>query len=103
VTTRYEEKLSEQEVLNLRQLMTQPGSDALLKLLGIESLNAQMRVMEFEEADEKKRLLLLSDAQATRRIVNSLTRKLFSYREMNMPAPTMEQVAEVVENLWEIP
>jgi hypothetical protein len=99
--TRYEVKLSEQEVLNLRQLMTQPGSDALMKLLQGESLDAQTYAMECTDPDEKKRLLLLTDAQATRRVVSNLTRKLFSYREMNLPAPTTEAVAEVIDNIWE--
>jgi len=100
--TRYEVKLSEQEILNLRQLMTQPGSDALLKLFQAESLYAQTRVMECEDADEKKRLLLLTDAQATCKVVSNLTRKLFSYREMNIPEPTPETViSEALYDIWE--
>ena len=87
--TRYEVKLTEQEELALRQLAMQPGFDALLKLLAGESLEAQMEAMGCLDPDDKKRLLKLTDAQATARIVSSLTQKLASYR--TIPAQKSEE------------
>lgn len=83
--TRYIVNLTEQEELNLRQLTTHPGFVPLLKLLQGESLDAQAEAMECRDADREKRLQLLTDAQATKRIVGSLTQKLSGYRESILP------------------
>ena len=92
--TRYIVKLSEQEELNLRQMTTHPGYDALLKLLQGESLDAQAEAMECRDADKEKRLLLLTDAQVTKRVVSSITQKLSGYRESFMPTAAAEENTE---------
>lgn len=85
--TRYEVKLTEQEVLNLRQLISQPGAEVIFKLLQVESLDAQSKAMECSGSQEQ-RLLALSDAQSTARIVSNLTRKLAAYgRQIEVATP----------------
>lgn len=89
--TRYHVKLSMQQELDLRQMTTHPGYDALLILLQGESLDMQAKAMEFEDPDEKKRLQLLTDAQATKRVVSSITQKLSGYRETFVPTAPEEE------------
>jgi hypothetical protein len=99
---KYIVKLSEQEEMNLRQLALHPGFDPLLKLLQGESLAAQALAMECEDLDREKRLLALSDAQRTAKVVSNLTRKLVSYREiLQVPAVGAEPDLAVLENLWD--
>lgn len=97
--TKYVVKLTEQEELSLRQLMRNPDADVLLKLLQGESFDAQTAAMECTDPDEKKRLLLLTDAQATARIVSSLTRKLCAYREVIQPTAETGEL-DIIEDLW---
>jgi RNA polymerase-interacting CarD/CdnL/TRCF family regulator len=85
--TKYIVKLTEQEEMALRQLAIQPGFEVIFKLLQGESLDAQTAAMECADPDEKKRLLMLTDAQATAKVVSNLTRKLASYREIIQPSP----------------
>lgn len=92
--TRYIVKLTEQEELSLRQLAIQPGFEVIYKLLQGESLDAQTAVMECTEPDEKKRLLMLSDAQATAKVVSRLTQKLNLYR-----TPIQPPVEEITDSL----
>ena len=80
--TKYYVPLTEQETLSLRQLATQPGYDVIFKLLQMESLDAQSAAMECITANAKERLLILSDAQATARVVSSLIKKLASYQNV---------------------
>lgn len=100
--THYIVKLSEQEELSLRQLTVQPGFDALLKLLQGESLSAQSEAMQCDGAKET-RLLKLGDAQATVKVVSSLTKKLCSYRDAVMPAPESmpDELQEMLQTTWE--
>lgn len=97
--TKYIVKLTEQEEMALRQLMLEPAADVLLKLLQGESFDAQTAAMECEDPDEKKRLRLLTDAQATARIVSSLTRKLCAYRESLQPKEETGEL-EIIQNVW---
>jgi hypothetical protein len=98
----YVVKLSEQEELNLRQVMQHVGADAVIKLLQGESLAAQAEAMDCTDADSKKRLQLLTDAQAMRKAVSKLTQKLYSYRALDIPAtPSVEEVSQVIDNIWE--
>lgn len=100
--TRYEVKLSEQEEMALRQLATQAGFDALLKLLAGESFHAQMEAMECTDPDEKKRLTKLTDAQCTARVVSSLTRRLAAYREIPLPQPEpQDELRDILSVNWE--
>jgi hypothetical protein len=100
--TRYEVKLTEQEELALRQLATQPGFDALLKLLGGESFHAQQEAMECTEPDDKKRLLKLTDAQCTARIVSHLVQKLAAYREIPVPqSEAADELRSIMNVQWE--
>jgi len=80
--SKYIVKLTEQEEMNLRQVMAQPGSEVIFKLLQNESLDAQSAAMECTDPDANKRLLVLTDAQVTAKVVSNLTRKLAAYREM---------------------
>jgi hypothetical protein len=99
---KYIVKLTEQEELNLRQLMIQPGAEVIFKLLQMESLDAQAAAMNCVDPDEKRRLLLLTDAQRTAQVVGSLTRRLSAYREMETLAPTLTptEAEEIITNLW---
>jgi hypothetical protein len=89
MSQRYEIALTQQEELNLRQLMVSPGVEALFKLLGGISFEAQADAMECK-GNKETRLLKLTDAQSTRDVVNKLTRKLMSYRQL----PEVEQPEE---------
>ena len=80
--TKYYLPLTEQEILKIRQLATQPGYEVIFKLLQMESLDAQGKAMDCTEGDAKQRLLILSDAQATVRIVSNLIKKLASYQNI---------------------
>lgn len=100
--TRYIVKLTEQEELNLRQLALQPGFEVIFKLLQGESLDAQTRAMECEDPEAKKRLMLLTDAQVTAKVVSNLTRRLASYQQPLAQA-TPEEQAAIIENLWNSP
>lgn len=95
--TRYIIALTEQEEMSLRQLALTPGFDALLKLLQGESFDAQAKAMECEDPDQNKRLLLLSDAQCTKRVVSTLTQKLAAYRQIPAPDNTEEPYDPLVE------
>jgi hypothetical protein len=103
--TRYIVKLTEQEELSLRQLATQPGFDVIFKFLQGESLDAQTAAMECTDPDQRKRLLILTDAQVTAKIVSKLTQKLAAYREIiQPPVPDEEQeYNEIVQNIWPAP
>jgi hypothetical protein len=101
--TKYLVKLSEQEELSLRQLATQPGFDVIFKFLQGESLDAQSAAMDCEDLDERKRLVALSDAQRTAKVVSNLIRKLAAYREA-IQAPIEEKPEEeLFERLWDAP
>lgn len=78
----YDLKLTEEEVMHLRQMVLQPGFEVLLKFLQLESLNAQGKALDYEEPDNSKRLILLDDARATKRVVKSLTHTLCNYRQL---------------------
>ena len=100
--TKYIVKLTEQEELSIRQLALQPGFEVIFKFLQGESLDAQTAAMECSDADEKKRLLLLTDAQSTAKVVSNLIRKLAAYREVQMVQPTdTERELELITNLWD--
>jgi RNA polymerase-interacting CarD/CdnL/TRCF family regulator len=101
--TRYIVKLSEQEELALRQLATQQGFEVIFKLLQGESLDAQTKAMECEDTDEKKRLLVLMEAQTTARIVSNLTRKLANYQNALQPTPEEHGHLDIIENVWDTP
>jgi RNA polymerase-interacting CarD/CdnL/TRCF family regulator len=96
---KYIVKLTEQEEMNLRQLMIQPGAEVIFKLLQMESLDAQASAMNCVDPDEKRRLLLLTDAQRTAQVVSSLTRKLNAYREI-VEGPAFAEADEIITNLW---
>lgn len=100
--TKYIVKLTEQEELSIRQLALQPGFEVIFKFLQGESLDAQTAAMECTDLDEKKRLMVLTDAQVTARVVSNLTRKLAAYRE-TLVSPPMEadKELELIANLWE--
>jgi hypothetical protein len=100
--TQYIVKLTEQEELTFRQIAMQPGFEVIFKLLQAESLDAQAKAMDCEEPEAKKRLMLLTDAQATQRVVGRLTRKLAAYQ-----APMQQEMkhpdVELIENIWNLP
>jgi RNA polymerase-interacting CarD/CdnL/TRCF family regulator len=99
--TRYIVKLTEQEELTLRQLAIQPGFEVIFKLLQGESLDAQTAAMECTDPDNKKRLLLLTDAQATAKIVSNLTRKLAAYREVIQEVTKEQDLADqLIGDAW---
>jgi len=100
--TKYYLPLTEQETLSLRQLANQPGYDVIFKLLQMESLDAQSAAMESTDKDAKQRLLILSDAQATVRIVSNLIKKLASYQSV-IQADVAHGDLEIIENLWDSP
>ena len=91
--TKYYVPLTEQETLSLRQLATQPGYEVIFKLLQMESLDAQSAAMECTEPDRNKRLLLLSDAQATSKVVSNLIKRLASYQNV------IQQTEEIDDRL----
>lgn len=93
---RYEVKLTEQEELNLQQLATHPGYPMLLKLLQMESLDAQAEAMQCTELNQEKRLLALTDAQRTVVVVRNITQRLERFRENSMPSlkPTDNTVGD---------
>lgn len=101
--TRYIVKLSEQEELSLRQIATQAGFEVIFKLLQGESLDAQTNAMECTDPDPAKRLLILSDAQCTARIVSNLTRKLAGYQNQLQAPDIPHGELEIFENVWDIP
>ena len=78
--TKYIVKLSEQEEMALRQLAMQPGFEVIFKLLQTESLDAQSNAMDCQ-GNKEERLMALTDAQATVKVVSSLIRKLAAFRE----------------------
>lgn len=100
--TKYIVKLTEQEEMNLRQLALQPGFEVIFKLLQGESLDAQTAAMECTDPEAKKRLMLLTDAQVTAKVVSNLTRRLAAYQQ-NLGQITEETSAEIIENIWTIP
>lgn len=100
--TKYIVKLTEQEELNLRQLALQPGFEVIFKLLQGESLDAQTKAMECDDPEAKKRLMLLTDAQVTAKVVSSLIRRLAAYQQISTPV-LEEQAQEIIENLWTPP
>jgi hypothetical protein len=99
--SKYYIPLTEQEELSLRQLATQPGFEVLFKLLQMLSLDAQSEAMDCTEGDAKKRLLVLSDAQATVRVVSNLTKKLIGYQNQ-MQQQILSEVEEeaIINNIW---
>ena len=99
--SKYYIPLTEQEELSLRQLATQPGFEVLFKLLQMLSLDAQSEAMDCTEGDAKKRLLVLSDAQATVRVVSNLTKKLAGYKSQ-IQQPTLSDLEEagIIQNIW---
>jgi hypothetical protein len=98
--TRYVVKLSEQEELQLRQLALQPGFEVIFKLLQSESLDAQTAAMDCTEPDQRKRLMMLTDAQVTAKVVSKLTQKLAAYREVIQPEADHGEL-EIIQNLWD--
>lgn len=96
--TKYIVKLTEQEELTLRKLALQPGFEVIFKLLQGESLDAQSKAMDCKGTREE-RLLALSDAQSTKDVVSSLTRKLTSYREVVQPLAN-DRGFEIISNIW---
>ena len=95
---RYEVKLTDQEELELRQMLMGPGFPVLLKFLQIKSLNAQADAMECK-GNKDQRLLVLLDAQAMAKISNELTRELAQFRRV----PGIEisdEESEIISNLW---
>lgn len=88
--TRYEVKLTQEEVMGLQQLTMQPGFDGLLKLLQGESLAAQAAAMQ-AKGSRDDRLLALTDAQRTAEVVSNLTKKLCSYRNAAIPQQEPEE------------
>jgi len=98
--TKYIVKLTEHEELTIRQLALQPGFDVIFKFLQGESLDAQSVAMDCTDPDERKRLMLLTDAQSTARVVSNLTRKLAGYREILQP-PTEETVDDLFHTEYE--
>lgn len=101
--TKYIVKLTEQEELNLRQLALQPGFEVIFKFLQGESLDAQTKAMECDDPEAKRRLMLLTDAQVTAKVVSSLIRRLAAYQQL--PIAQAETIAdEIIEaNLWMSP
>lgn len=97
--TRYIVKLTESEELAIRQLAIQPGFEVIFKLLQGESLDAQTAAMECTDPDQRKRLMILTDAQVTARVVSNLIRKLAAYQPPLQVEP--EKVPEIFENIWE--
>jgi len=99
--SKYYIPLTEQEELSLRQLATQPGFEVLFKLLQMQSLDAQSEAMDCTEGDAKKRLLVLSDAQATVRVVSNIIKKLAAYQNQ-IQQQTISEIAEVaiIQNIW---
>lgn len=89
--TEYIVKLTEQEELNLRQLVMQPGFEPLLKLLAGESLSLQSEAMECSSLVAEELSLALIKAQVGAKIVSKFTRKLCSYQALPIPAPETEQ------------
>lgn len=82
---KYEVKLTENEVLQLRQQVMQPGFDVVFKFLQVEAFHAQAVAMECTDPDAQKRLMALTDAQAMSKAVSSLTARLNGYRELPVP------------------
>src|SRR5690348_12821439 len=101
--TKYIVKLTEQEELNLRQLAIQPGFEVIFKLLQGESLDAQTKAMECDDPEAKKRLLLLSDAQSTARVVGNLIRRLAAYQNPIKAEAVPNPDMDIIENLWPVP
>ena len=99
--SKYYIPLTEQEELSLRQLATQPGFEVLFKLLQTQSLDAQSEAMDCTEGDAKKRLLVLSDAQATVRVVSNITKKLVGYQNQ-IQQQTLSDLEEagIIQNIW---
>ena len=99
--SKYYIPLTEQEELSLRQLATQPGFEVLFKLLQMQSLDAQSEAMDCTEGDAKKRLLVLSDAQATVRVVSNITKKLVGYQNQ-IQQQTLSDLEEagIIQNIW---
>ena len=87
--TKYIVKLTEQEELSIKQMMLTPGADVLLRLLQIESLDAQAEAMECNGTGEQM-LLALAHAKATKKVTSNLTKKLWAYRESMSPVIPQE-------------
>jgi hypothetical protein len=104
MSQRYAIQLSEQEILYLKQLAAQPGFEPLLKLLQVESLDAQSDAMDCEELDDHKRSLALLKAQVTRIVVSNITKKLCAYRELLIPTQEEQpELARIIDNVWDTP
>jgi len=88
--------------MNIRQLATQPGFEVIFKFLQGESLDAQTAAMECTESDEKKRLLVLTDAQRTAHIVGNLIRKLAAYQTVIQQQVEEVTDSELIQNLWNV-
>ena len=98
---RYIVKLTEQEEMSLRQLATQPGFEVIFKLLQGEALDAQTEAMECSDPDPNQRLLKLTDAQATSRIVSNMTRRLAAYQVLpEVTQPTQDDALAFIANEW---
>lgn len=94
--------LSEQEELVLRQLAMQPGSlEIIFKLLQMTSLDAQADAIECTGSREE-RLMKLTDAQATAKVVSKLMQKLAAYREVTLmvPAEEEDELQQVMGDVW---
>ncbi len=98
--TRYIITLSEQEELSLKQLVTQPGFEPMMKLFQSISLDAQSKAMDCESKDVRERSQVLLEAQVTRDVVSNITHRLYAYREALLPDMPDDVQRIIDDNLW---
>lgn len=94
-------RLTEQEVLSLKQLVLTPGADALMKLLQIAAAEAQDKAMSCNSPKMEDRAVAQMQAQIVREVVGQIIKTLVAYREsMNPLIPEPEDLDPMGLNIF---